>query len=219
MAFVNNLYIKIERIIEIFEEICSLKSRAVQIWLLNIVFKANNSFVRERNKRMTETSLLLKAYYEALYERLQTNKEFLTKRVEEVLAEEVLERGYNDFDDDKHSAYTEACLAFIDERIETYNPFGIQYTFDQTRAREAFELELQLDWYDSRAEFENLVRTARKKGKSDEAEQRLNLLAEELIKELGAFPDKTIISAYKAEPTLRKLPDYIVARTIEEILK
>ena len=168
---------------------------------------------------MTETSLLLKAYYEALYERLQANKKFLAGRVEEVLAEEVLERGFEGFDDDKYSAYMEACLAFIDERIETYNPFGLQYTFDQTRVKEAFELELQLDWYDSRAEFENLVRAARKKTRAGEVEERLDVLAEELIKELGAFPDKSIISAYEAEPGLRKLPDYIVARTIEEIIK
>jgi len=168
---------------------------------------------------MTETSLLLKAYYEALYERLQANKELLAGRIEELLAEEVLERGFEDFDDDKYAAYIEACLAFIDERIETYNPFGIQYTFDQARRREAFELELQLDWYDSRAEFDNLVRAAREKTESGEVEERLDLLAEELIKELGAFPDKTIISAYEAEPGLRKLPDYIVARTIEEVIK
>lgn len=168
---------------------------------------------------MTETSLLLKAYYEALYERLEANKEFLAGRIEELLAEEVLERGFEDFDEDKYAAYMEACLAFVDERIETYNPFGIQYTFDQSRRREAFELELQLDWYDSRAEFDDLVRAAREKTEAGEVEERLSSLAEELIKELGAFPDKTIISAYEAAPGLRKLPDYIVARTIEEIIK
>ena len=136
-----------------------------------------------------------------------------------MLAKEVFERGYEDFDNEKYAAYIEACLAFVDERIETYNPFGIQYTFDQTRSREAFELELQLDWYDSRAEFENLVKAARSKAQTGEMEERLGFLAEELIKELGAFPDKSIISAYEAEPGLRKLPDYIVARTIEEIIK
>jgi len=168
---------------------------------------------------MNETNLLLKAYYEALYERLQANKELLIAKAEQLLTQEIEESGFEDFDEDKYAAYKEACLAFVDERIETYNPFGIQYTFDQTRVKEAFELELQLDWYDSRAEFENLVRAARKKTRAGEVEERLDLLAEELIKELGAFPDKSIISAYKAEPGLRKLPDYIVARTIEEIVK
>ena len=168
---------------------------------------------------MTDTNLLLKAYYEALYELLQANKELLVRNIEELLVKEVFERGYEDFDNEKYAAYIEACLAFVDERIETYNPFGIQYTFDQTRTKEAFELELQIDWYDSRAEFENLVRAARKKTRAGEVDTRLDLLAEELIKELGAFPDKSIISAYEAEPGLRKLPDYIVARTIEEIIK
>ena len=168
---------------------------------------------------MTDTSLLLKAYYEALYERLEANKGLLIKRAEQLLTKEIEERGFEDFDEDKYAAYREACLDFIDERIETYNPFGIQYTFDQTRSRDAFKLELQLDWYDSRVEFENLVRAARKKTRAGEVEERLDLLAEELINELGAFPDKSIISAYKAEPGLRKLPDYIVSRTIEEIIK
>ena len=167
---------------------------------------------------MSETSLLLKAYYEALYERLQANKELLSKRIDELLVEEITERGFEDFDEAKYAAYKDACLAFVDERIELYNPFGIQYTFDRTRAREAFELELQLDWYDSRAEFEALVEAARDKAKTGVTQERLRLLADELIGELGAFPDKSIISSYEAEPGLRKLPDYVVARTIEEII-
>lgn len=168
---------------------------------------------------MTDTSLLLKAYYEALYELLQADKELLITKVEQLLTKEIEKCGFEDFDEDKYAAYKEACLAFVDERIETYNPFGIQYTFDQTRSREAFELEMQIDWYDSRAEFDNLVRAARSKAQTGEMEGQLGFLAGELIKELGAFPDKSIISAYEAEPGLRKLPDYIVARTIEEIVR
>lgn len=160
----------------------------------------------------------MKAYYEALYERLQANKELLSKRIDELLVEEVTERGFEDFDKAKYAAYRDACLAFVDERIELYDPFGIQYTFDRTRAREAFELELQLDWYDSRAEFEALVEAARNKVKAGVTQERLRPLADELIEKLGAFPDKSIISSYEAEPGLRKLPDYVVARTIEEIV-
>jgi len=160
----------------------------------------------------------LKAYYEALYERLQANKELLAKRIDELLVEEVAERGFEDFDEAKYAAYKDACLAFVDERIELYDPFGIQYTFDRTRAKEAFELELQLDWYDSRAEFETLVEAARDKVKTSVTEERLRLLADELIGELGAFPDRSIISSYEAKPGLRKLPDYVVARSIEEIV-
>ena len=167
---------------------------------------------------MNETNLLLHAYYETLYERLEAQKGLLAKRIEELLAEEVALRGFEDFGWDKYAAHRDACMAFVDERIETYNPIGIQYLFDCSRAKDAFELELQLDWYDSRAEFEALVRAARSKAQADVTEERLRPLAEELIKKVGAFPDRSIIVAYEAKPGLRKLPDYVVARTIEEII-
>ncbi len=166
---------------------------------------------------MNETSLLLKAYYEALYERLEAQKELLAGRIEELLAEEIAARGFEDFGAEKYAAYRDACLAFVDERIELYNPVGIQYLYDRGRAKDAFELELQLNWYDSRAEFEALVEAARSKA-ADLAEEELRPLAEELIREVGAFPDKSIISAYEAKPGLSKLPDYVVARTIEGII-
>ena len=167
---------------------------------------------------MNETKLLLNAYYEALHELLEARKEFLATRIEKLLTEEVANRGFGNFDEEKYTAYRDACLAFVDERIETYNPIGIQYTFDRTMARQAFELELQLDWYDSRAEFEALVEAARSKAEAVMTEEKLRILADELIKEVGAYPDKSIISAYEAEPGLAKLPDYVVARAVEEII-
>ena len=84
--------------------------------------------------------------------------------------------------------------------------------------RQAFELELQLNFYDSRSEFETLVQAAQSKLKIRAREQELPELANELIEDLGAFPDKSIISAYKTDPALGKLPDYIVARAIEELI-
>jgi hypothetical protein len=167
---------------------------------------------------MNEIKLLLNAYYEILYERLEANKEILATKVEKLLAEEISSRGF-DFYQDQLTAYRDTCLAFVDERIETYNPIGFQYTFDRIRAREAAELELQLNWYDSTAEFEALVEAVRNKAEAGLTEVNLKLLAEELIREVGAFPDKSIISAYQAEPALSKLPDYIVARAIEEIIR
>lgn len=167
---------------------------------------------------MNETKFLLQAYYEILYERLEAQKELLARRIEELLAEEVAFRGFENFGEEKYAAYRDACLAFVDERIEAYNPIGIQYLYDRSRAKEAFELELQLNWYDSRAEFEALVEAARSMAEPDVTEEKLRPLAEELIKEVGAFPDKSIISAYEAKPGLNKLPDYVVARTIEEII-
>ena len=174
---------------------------------------------RHSEKEMNETNLLLKAYYEALYEKLEAKKALLPTRIEKLLAEEIAKLGPGDFDQEKYAAYLDACLAFVDERIETYNPIGFQYTFDRIRAQEAIELELQLNWYDSRAEFEALVEAARAKAETEMVEERMRALADELIKEVGAFPDKSIISAYKAKPALGKLPDYAVARAIEEIVR
>lgn len=167
---------------------------------------------------MSDTSILLKAYYEALYEQLQARKELLAGRIDDLLTAEIAARAFGDFGREKYAAYKDACLAFVDERIEAYNPIGIQYLYDRDRAGSAFELELQLDWYDSRAEFAALVQAAREKAEPDVTESRLRRLAEELIEKVGAFPDKSIIAAYEAKPGLNKLPDYIVARTIEEII-
>jgi len=167
---------------------------------------------------MSETSILLKAYYEALYERLEARKGLLAARIEKLLAEEIAVRGYEGFDQEKYAAYRDACLAFVDERIEAYNPIGIQYLFDRSRAKEAFKLELQLNWYDSRNEFQILVETARRKAVGELTDDQLRSLAEEIIAEVGVFPDRSIISAYEEKPSLNKLPDYIVARTIEEVI-
>jgi hypothetical protein len=167
---------------------------------------------------MSETKLLLNAYYEALYDRLVAGRRLLDERIERLLQAEFEKRDFGIINQEKYNAYKDACLAFIDERIEMYNPIGIQYTFDSTGRRQAFELELQLNFYDSRTEFEALVQAAKSKSQPDMGEQKLLELADELINEVGAFPDKSIISAYEAEPALRKLPDYITARAIEEIV-
>ena len=167
---------------------------------------------------MNPTNLLLKAYYEALYELLVAHRDSLADRINAVLDEEIRSGGYDDFNDEKFTSYSEACMAFIDERIEMYNPFGIQYLYDQSRVKEAFELELQLNWYDSRAEFEALVEAARSKAALLIGRENFEQQAKELIKDAGAFPDKSIISAYHIKPALNKLPDYVVARVIEEII-
>lgn len=167
---------------------------------------------------MSETSVLLKAYYEALYERLEEQKEVLATKINELLAEEIEKRRFEGFNEEKYKAYRDACLAFIDERIEAYNPIGIQYIYNRSTAKEVIELELQLNWYDSRDEFQFLVETARSKAVNESTEEQLRSLAGEIIAEVGVFPDRSIISAYEAKPGLNKLPDYIVARTIEEVI-
>jgi len=166
---------------------------------------------------MNETKILLHAYYETLYDRLEARKPLISTLIDEILTEEVAGQEYEGFDGEKYAAYRDACLAFVDERIEAYNPTGLQYLFDREVARGAFKLELQLDWYDSRAEFDVLVGEARRMsaGVTDES---VHALAEELIEQVGAFPDKSIIAGYEEKPGLQKLPDYIVARALEEIV-
>jgi hypothetical protein len=167
---------------------------------------------------MTEIKVLLNAYYESLHDRLVAGRRLLDERIERLLQAEFEKRDFGSINREKYNAYKDACLAFIDERIEMYNPIGIQYTFDSTGRRQAFELELQLNFYDSRAEFKALVEAAKSKAQPDMDELELRELAEEIINEVGAFPDKSIISAYETGPALSKLPDYITARAIEEIV-
>lgn len=154
-------------------------------------------------------------YYETLYERLEARRDILTAKIEKLLRDEISKRWSKNFDEKKYTAYRDACIAFVEERAEMYNPIGIQYTFDRIRTDQASELELQLNWYDSRAEFEALIGAVRSRIETETAEDKMSELVDELIAEVGAFPDKSIISAYEDKPALGKLPDYIVARAIE----
>ncbi len=169
-----------------------------------------------KRKDMDEAKLLLNAYYEALHGRLEAGKDLLARSIEKVLQGEIVKFGVEDFAGEKYAAYRDACLAFVDERMETYNPIGVQYTFDRASAEKARELELQLNWYDSTAEFEALMEAVYAKAEPQMTEERTRNLADELISELGAFPDKSIISTYRAGPGLGRLPDYVVAVAIEE---
>jgi len=167
---------------------------------------------------MNPARLLLKAYYELLYERMAEARPCLVARVDELLPTEMARQGFSDMDAARLTAYHEACVAFIDERLETYNPIGIQYTFGTTPSRTAAELEFQLNWYNSRPEFADLVAAARSLAGSGISDETLPGLADELIRQVGAFPDRSILETYAAEPALQKLPDYIVACIIEEII-
>ena len=169
--------------------------------------------------KMSDTNILLKCYYETLHELLEEKKDILARRIKDVLTEAIKTGGFEDFDKEKFAAYWEACLAFIEERIETYNPIGIQYMYSTERRNEAFKLEMQLDWYDSRKEFQTLVDLARRKANLMVPDESFQKKAKELIKEAGAFPNKSIIAGYRAKPALKKLPDYVVALIIEENIR
>lgn len=167
---------------------------------------------------MSPTRLILRAYYERLHELTANAREALATRIDELLSAEFSRAEFGPVDEDKRAAYREAALAFVDERLESYNPIGIQYTFDRVNSREVAELEFQLNWYDSRPEFEDLVAEARTLARADTVDEELMRLTEKLIRRVGAFPDRSIIAAYHAAPALQKLPDYVVARAIEEVI-
>ena len=169
-----------------------------------------------QTKAMNRVRLLIYAYCEALHRRLEAAEHLLTPRIKQLLTEEIEKQTFGTFDSDKFAAYLEACLAFVQERLESYNPIGVQHLFDQTSTQEAFELDLALSWYDSRAEYQALVTAARHKAPADMTDEIMRQLAHQLIIEHGAYPDQSIIAGYEAAPTLNKLPDYIVARAIEE---
>ena len=90
--------------------------------------------------------LLLRAYYEQLYERMTANRVRLDAWIEVALPAEIEQQGLGPMEAHKVQAYREACLAFVDERVEMYNPIGIQYTFDRPASRQAADLEFQITW-------------------------------------------------------------------------
>jgi hypothetical protein len=148
---------------------------------------------------------------------MAAKREELIACIDALLPAEIDRQQYGPLRADQVEAYREASLAFIDERLETYNPIGIQYTFDRAARSQAAELEFQLDWYDSRREFQTLVTGAKALvGEEDAPDERLAELADELIRQVGAFPDGSIISAYLEKPTLQRLPDFLVAMAIEQ---
>ncbi len=167
---------------------------------------------------MDEVALLLKAYWERLHELLLDNRDILKKRIADLLKAEVVHRGLAGFDERKFSAYREAAEAFLEERIEAYNPVGLQYLFDSDKRREAAELEFGLDWFNGRAEFDRLLASAARRAKPDMNDDLLQQAVLDLIREAGAYPDMSIIAGYEAKPGLNRLPDYIVAKATEEII-
>ncbi|MBN2377721.1 MAG: hypothetical protein JXD22_15095 [Sedimentisphaerales bacterium] len=169
---------------------------------------------------MSTARLLLNCYFERLYELLEQKKSRLCQRATELLENIVREQNIFPLADrDKFQAYHDAVQAFIIERIESYNPIGQQYSFDGITSQEAFEIDLQLNWYDSRAEFTTLQLLAKKLTSELQSDDQLPQLADKIIAQCGAYPDQSIIKDYQSDPDTQKLPDYIVSLTIEEIIK
>ena len=167
---------------------------------------------------MITARIILRAYYERLFETMAARREGLLGQVDVLLTAEIDRQALGPMGPERIEAYRQACEAFIDERLEQYNPIGIQYTFDRSTSSVAAELEFQLDWYDSRAEFEGLVAAAQRLVRDGVSDEGLDEAVSQLIRQVGAFPDRSIITAYVARPAAQKLPDYIVASAIEQIV-
>ena len=73
---------------------------------------------------MNEVKVLLHAYYEILYDRLEARRTQLANMIDELLFEEVERQDYEGFVEEKFTAYREACMAFVDERIEDLEKKG-----------------------------------------------------------------------------------------------
>ena len=172
---------------------------------------------------MNPTRIILNAYFERLCDLLEAAEHLAHDRIKELLTNEINKRNFNITDPEKFTAYLEAATAFFAERLESYNPIGIQWTMPTPTAEEAFQIESILDWYDSRPEFDTLCRAAHQKAQhldqsSNDPATPLQKLADELIKKCGAYPNKSIIQTYQSHPQLNHLPDYIVSRLIEQII-
>jgi len=169
-------------------------------------------------KLMDEVGLVLKAYWERLHNLLSQNRDLLSDKIKVLLKAEFDKPRFPGLDEHKYPAYLEAALAFVEERIETYNPVGLQYLFDSNNRREAAELGFGLDWFNGKKEFEQLVDAAGRRTRPGMTDQQLQKSADELIREMGAYPDKSIIAGFDADPTPQKLADYVVARAIEDFI-
>ena len=163
---------------------------------------------------------LLQYYYEVLYDQLSEHTAYFDNRYRDLLFRE-FDQHPGSVNEEKLAAYQDACAAFLLERIEMYNPIGLQYMYDRGDVQDAFKLELTLNWYDGRDEWADLVNTAREviRETEEDTDEFLSEMAGELIRRCGAYPDQSILRDYRADPALNKLPDYVVAVLIEQFLK
>lgn len=168
--------------------------------------------------KISEQKLLLHAYYECLYERLRTGRNGLDPRVDKYLTREIAIRDFGPFSHYTYQAYRQNCLDLLDERIETYNPIGIQYTYEQRYSSFPAAVSSEGPWPGVREEFAYLLESIQRRARLDMDDQQLTQAAEELIAHFGAYPDRSIILVYETSPDPVKLPDYVVAMAIEEVI-
>jgi hypothetical protein len=72
---------------------------------------------RQGNPKMNDIRFLMQAYYEQLYNFLESNRKSLTAQVDPMLQRELDQRDFGGLTPDQIIAYHEACQAFIIERV------------------------------------------------------------------------------------------------------
>jgi hypothetical protein len=155
-----------------------------------------------------------------LHERLCARREEILVGIDDCLRREAeLRPDWRLEREEAFEAYLEAAEAFVDERTEAYDPVGVQYLYSGERRRRAGELGFELDWYGGREEYGRLLRAAEALVEEGVDADGLTRAAERLIGQCGAYPDRSILSGYEAEPAVHKLPDYAVARAIERVVR
>ena len=68
------------------------------------------------------------------------------------------------------------------------------------------------------AQVEEEEETPEEAPETEVSDEALYPLADTLIQQVGAFPNRSILTGYTENPTLQKLPDFIVAAAIEQVI-
>ncbi len=159
---------------------------------------------------MSRSKLLLNAYFEALYNILLDWESSIISAIDRFLPLEFakLDSTAADGNTEKLTAYRDAAIAFVDERIEMYNPIGLQYTFDNPPAADQFakQLELQINWFDSTNEFNILLEEITEIETAGFDEEKLPQLANQLIGKFGTFPTKPLSNPTTGSHHFRNFP-------------
>ena len=171
---------------------------------------------------MNSLKMLINAYYERLYELIEPQRELCLVRIEQVVRNEAELHWSEELTGERLKAHVEAANAFLEERLEMYNPIGLQYAYGSSSQSEVFSLEAALDWYNSQQEYHSLCKRAMNllgETKGRFSDQDISLRANQMILDCGAYPNQSILGQYSRRPQPNHLPDFAVAKCIEELLE
>ena len=159
------------------------------------------------------------AYYVRLRLIISSARAGIEKSIREEIRDEFLSR-WPESRDEVIDAYADAAVSFIEERLYAYGLSSID-RFLMAASRgvspgDLASLEISIDWYECSPEKEEI---------DARIEKGLNLMraadeiVEGLLREFGAFPDRTIIKAYDKAPAKNHLPDYALALALERFIR